>query len=208
MVDSHPSDRSSRPRVLGEGKWLRLVDLDTWEFAERLHVRDIAVIVAVTPAGRLLLVEQARPSVGGAVIELPAGLVGDEAAHAGEAIEAGARRELEEETGWRAGRMRRLVTGPTSPGVSSEVVTMLWAEGLERVGTGGGVAGERIVVHEIEVERVEGWIAERAAAGTLVDPKVFVGLYFAHFPPRDGARGGATVAPDGTAPRDPSASNS
>ena len=48
------------PRVLAEGRWLRLIDDDGWEYAERTGSRGVAVIVAVTDDSELLLVEQ-RP---------------------------------------------------------------------------------------------------------------------------------------------------
>ena len=46
----------------------------------QIGVREIVVLVAVTPGGELLLVEQHREAVGGPVIELPAGLAGDDSA--------------------------------------------------------------------------------------------------------------------------------
>ena len=87
------------PRVLAEGRWLRLIDDGGWEYAERTGSRGVAVIVAVTDAAELLLVEQYRHAVKARVIEPPAGLVGDLAGHADEDASAAARRELREETG-------------------------------------------------------------------------------------------------------------
>src|SRR5438309_2192847 len=71
------TEDDKRGRVLGEGKYLRLVERGGWEFVHRYGCSGVAVIVAFTPADRLLLVEQYRPAVDHRVIELPAGLVGD-----------------------------------------------------------------------------------------------------------------------------------
>ena len=93
------------PRVLAEGRYLTLVDEAGWEYVTRRGVTGIVVIVAITDDGKLVLVEQHRTAVHGRVIELPAGLVGDGAAHAGEALTDAAARELVEETGYAAREM-------------------------------------------------------------------------------------------------------
>jgi ADP-ribose pyrophosphatase len=178
------ADGSAR-RVLAEGNWLRLVDDSTWEYAERVRVREIAVIVAVTEAGELLLVEQYRPALRSVVVELPAGLVGDDPAHPDESLEEAAARELEEETGYRAGAIRRLISGPTSSGITNEVITLLWAEQPRKVSRGGGVAGESIAVFAVPLEGVEAHLDARIAAGALVDPKIAAALYYAHVPPTE-----------------------
>lgn len=172
-------------RTLAEGRHLRFVERDGWEFVERPGVTGIAVLVAVTPAGGLLLVEQYRPPVDARVLELPAGLCGDEAGREAEPVEEAALRELLEETGWEASSVERLVSGPPSAGISSEVVTYFLASSLVRRSAGGGTAGESIRVHEVPLPDVAGWLAAREREGLLVDPKVWAGLYFAGgSPPR------------------------
>lgn len=172
MSESPPSD----VRVLGEGKFLRLVDVNGWEYAERRNVTGI-VTIAAEFEGRILLVEQYRPALRANVIELPAGLAGDIAETADEELESAARRELEEETGYRAATWERLFEGPLSAGMTTEVVTFFRATDLERVGEGGGEGSERIIVHEVPLAEVEGWLAAQSRAGKLVDPKVYAGLY-------------------------------
>jgi len=166
--------------VLAEGRFLRLVKVGGWEWAERTNASGVVVVVAKTPEDRVLLVEQHRPPVGGRVIELPAGLAGDIAGAEEEALEVAALRELEEETGWSAARIVRLTAGPVSAGMTSESLTFLRAEGLRRVGPGGGDESEDIVVHEIPLAEVDAWLAARAAEGVPCDPKVYAGLYFLH----------------------------
>ena len=73
--------------------------------------------------------------------------------------------------------MERLSAGPPTSGVSSEVVTLMRARGLRRHGEGGGTAHERITVHAVPLADVPSWLRERESAGTLVDPKVWAGLW-------------------------------
>jgi len=166
-------------KELHAGRHLRLVVRNGWEFVERPGIRGIVIVVAVTPGESILLVEQRREPVDANVLELPAGLAGDADSPADEPLEEAARRELVEETGWDASEMERLTVGPPSAGVTSEVVTFFRARGLSKVGAGGGVEGEAITVHEVPLAAAEDFLAEREAGGTLVDPKVWAGLWFA-----------------------------
>jgi ADP-ribose pyrophosphatase len=174
------TERRSRERaVLGEGKYLRLVVEDGWEFVERKSTTGIVVIVAVTDAQELLLVEQLRPPVRSRVIELPAGLAGDVPGQEGEDLAAAARRELSEETGYEAASMTALGGGPPSSGTTSEMVTFFRATGLRRAGSGGGDAHEDIEVHAVPLADLRPWLRAREGDGRLVDPKVFAGLALA-----------------------------
>ena len=169
-------------RVLGEGRWLRLIDDDGWEFAERTGSRGVAVIVAVTDADELLLVEQYRHAVKARVIEPPAGLVGDHAKHAEEDAAAAARRELFEETGYEARLMEFVMECPSSPGMVSETYRLYRASGLERRGPGGGDDGEDIAVHAIPLAEVAGFLARQRERGLAIDTKTFAALWLAGVP--------------------------
>lgn len=164
---------------LGRGRFLRLVARDGWEFAERMGIAGIVMIVPVTDDGKLVLVEQYRPPVGARVIELPAGLVGDEAGAEGEAPARAAARELFEETGYEAARVERVWEGPVSPGATSESVAVYVARGLKKVGPGGGAGGESIRVHEAPLNAVCAWLRAREREGARIDLKVFAGVHFA-----------------------------
>lgn len=162
--------------ILHTGRFLELVADGRWEYVRRRNASAVVGIIAVTPAGGLLLVEQHRIPVGGPVIELPAGLVGDE--QADEDIATAAARELEEETGWLPASCRILARGPSSAGLTSEVSTLVLARDLRRTGPGGGVLGEGITVHEVPLAAIPAWLAGRAAAGMLIDHKIHAALWW------------------------------
>ncbi len=165
--------------TLHEGKFLRLLRDGRWEYVARTNAKGAAFIAAVTDAGELVMVEQYRVPLQAASLELPAGIIGDEAEHADEAFEAAALRELEEETGFRAGRIEHILTGPTAPGMSSELLHFYYASELVRVHAGGGVEGENITVHLVPLAGATEWLLAQMAAGKRCDPRVFVGLWFA-----------------------------
>ena len=164
--------------TLCSGKFLALVREGRWEYVDRIGATGAAIVVAVTDDQKLLLVEQYRIPVHARTIELPAGIVGDQPGGLGESPTAAAKRELLEETGYAADRVEALTTGPSSSGLTSEVVTLLRASGLRRVSAGGGVAHEDITVHEVPLSEIHGWLAARASQGLLIEPKVYAGLYF------------------------------
>ena len=162
-----------------EGRFLSLVSKDGWEFASRVGSTGVVAIVAVTDEDRVVLVEQFRPPVGKVVVEIPAGLAGDIAGAESEAFEKAARRELLEETGYAASTMRELQTGPSSAGLTDELITFFEATGLKKVEAGGGDESESIVVHEIPRAELHGWLNQQAASGKLIDPKIGAGLWMA-----------------------------
>lgn len=162
--------------TLFEGRWLRVRRRGTWEYAERTHGEGMAVIiVAVTAEDHVLFVEQHRVPLGSRTIEMPAGLVGDD--HSTDTLESAARRELIEETGYEAAQVEVLLTGPTSAGMSSERIAFVRATGLRRVGAGGGVEGEDIVVHEVPRLDAPAWLMRKRAEGFELDLKLWGGLW-------------------------------
>ena len=164
--------------TLFNGRWLRIRKRGTWEFAERTNPGGAVIVVATTDADEVLFVEQYRVPIECLTIEMPAGLVGDLEGQAHEGVVETAQRELEEETGYRAGRIDFVMAGPSSAGMSNEQVAVVRARGLQRVGPGGGDETEEIVVHHVPREGVAAWLAGRAAAGYSIDPKLYAGLYF------------------------------
>ncbi len=156
-----------------EGRFIAAKRRGRWEYVSRTRGIHAAVILAVDE-GHVILVEQFRVPLGRNCLELPAGLVGDDVA--GEAAEAAAIRELEEETGWRAARMIGLGSFYSSPGMVSEGFTLLRAEGLSRVGEGGGVEGENIAVHRVRLDEMADFVAAKRAEGCAIDVKLLLVL--------------------------------
>ncbi len=176
---SHAEATESSIETIGGGRFLRLVRRGKWEFVERTNASGAAAIVAVTDEGRMVLIEQPRPALGGVALELPAGLVGDTPGDEGEEMTRAAGRELTEETGFEAREIVQVAVGPSSPGLTSETIAIFLATGLRKVGPGGGVESEEITVYEVPLAEVEAFIDERVARGIQVDLKVYAGLYFA-----------------------------
>ena len=100
------------------------------------HSRDVVLhpgavtVVAILPDRRLILVRQYRHATGEALLELPAGTLDRQPDGSIEEPLLAARRELAEETGYRAENWRELSSFFTAPGFSSEVITLYLATGV------------------------------------------------------------------------------
>ncbi len=171
---------TGEPRPLGvvvwAGRHLEVEIREDWEFVRRKNISGIVGIVAVTDEGKLVLVEQYRVPAGKYVIELPAGLAGDTVDGEGEDLEMAARRELLEETGYKAGSMQQLFEGLSSAGLTDEKITFFLAKKLHKAGKGGGEGNERIIVHEVPIKEVPLWLGRQEQRGAAVDLKVYSAL--------------------------------
>jgi len=161
---------------LFESERLILFSADGWEYAERRKGKTAAAVIAITDANEIVLTEQYRPPVNARVIDLPAGLIGDED-ESSDAL-ATARKELEEETGFTCRDVELVAECATSPGITSERVTFVRARGLTRSGAGGGVGNEKITSHTVSMTNVVEWLREREKDGALIDGKVWSAMYF------------------------------
>jgi ADP-ribose pyrophosphatase len=172
-----PSDHEP-DRTLGSGRFLRLIDRGGWELVSRTGTGGVVGVVAWTDADELVLVEQHRPAALGPVLELPAGLVeiSDGAGRGGDPALEAAKRELLEETGFEAGRWRRLWQGFTSPGLTDERLTIFRADRLVRRSEGGGVEGESIRVRLLPAAELPQVLANGARNGVPFDLKVVLAL--------------------------------
>jgi len=173
-----PTATQAGPLVINEGKFIRFLSHNGWEYVERANCAGVVIIVPITDDGRVVLTEQYRIPVGKPVIEFPAGLVDDATTRNEETIETAASRELLEETGYTAGELRWFLSGPVSAGLTSEQVTFCLARSLTKRSAGGGIGSEAITIYEVPLRDVDVWLKRATAGGKLVDPKVYAGLYF------------------------------
>ncbi|NJC06971.1 ADP-ribose pyrophosphatase [Sphingomonas kaistensis] len=171
---SRDPDLDLPPETMWAGRFVQAQRKGKWEYAGRVGgIR--AVVVLAEHEGQWILVEQPRAALGGPCLELPAGLVGDHGD--GATIEDTAVKELEEETGFTAGRIERLGDFHASPGMLSEGFTLVRAHDVRRIGEGGGVPGEEdIVVHLVPKAELANFVAARRAAGVAVDVKLLLPL--------------------------------
>ena len=93
-----------------------------------MRQRGSVAALPVLDDGRIVLVRQYRYAVDALVWELPAGR-----RDPGETPDEGARRELEEEVGLRAGALEPLLVFWTTPGFCDEVMHLFRATGLTKV---------------------------------------------------------------------------
>jgi len=164
-------------KVVWQGKFMSAVEITyrdahgvvrTWEALERVGVKGIVIMVAVTSSGNVILEKQFRPPMGRDVLELPAGLV-----EASESMEDAARRELIEETGWSAGKIEFLAEGPISTGASTEALKAYLCTDLSFIGKNGGDDNEIIEVIEVPLSQAQEYLRNAQLKGLLVDLKVF-----------------------------------
>lgn len=188
MTDSHntagasPASTDPTTEIKFHGKFLSLAQRGRWEFATREHSSEVAVIIALTAARELVLVEQYRIPIQAHTIELPAGLIGDVAEFAHEDAAQAAARELEEETGFRPAAMQLVMRTPTSSGLTDETALFFRAFDPQRVAAGGGDETEDIHVHVIALDQIHSWLRQQFAAGKAIDPKIYSALYWLEHP--------------------------
>lgn len=165
-------DGSLRVQTVHKGKLLELEVL-SWEdnqgrVIQREVVRHPGAVVIVPKLGsdRLVLVKNQRIAVDEALWELPAGT-----REPGEEPITTAKRELEEETGYRAGRIETIGKFFTSPGFCDEVIHVYVADDLEFVGQ-RLEPHEKIEAHELSWAKTLAMIDD----GTIRDCKTIAAL--------------------------------
>ncbi|MFT3989831.1 MAG: NUDIX hydrolase [Luteolibacter sp.] len=167
------------PELLFSTPWLALYRRGHWDYVRRPQAETCVGILAITPEREIILVEQFRIPLQRRVIEIPAGIVGDEPEFPGESIAETARRELLEETGYRAETMKLLAISPTSSGMSSEYMHLFHAENPSRESNGGGTHSEDIQVHHVPLAGLRSWLADREKQGIVVDFRIHAALSLA-----------------------------
>ena len=130
--------------------------------------RGSVVLLPIFPDGSILLVRQYRHAVGTSLWELVAGRV-----EAGESRPAAARRELIEETGYTASRVKQILEIFPSPGFVTERMWVFAASGLRR-GHAHPEEDERITARKFSLPALEKMIR----GGSLHDAKSVAGILF------------------------------
>lgn len=125
-----------------------------------------AAVVPVLDSGKVVMVRQYRYSIGETTLEIPAGKL-----DAGEEVLACARRELEEETGYRCETLTKLVSFVSSPGFTDEIIHIYLARGL-KPGKAGGDEDEFIETEEVPLETLVDMVLE----GAIRDGKSIAGI--------------------------------
>ena len=158
------------------GRFITAKTRGRWEYVGRSRGIKAAAIFAIDEDAdgtrHVILVSQYRVPLSRFCLEIPAGLVGDDDGGEGELAVDAAARELEEETGYRAENWDVLGEFYSSPGMVSECFTLLRATGLTKVGEGGGLEDETIVVHRVPLAGLSGFVADWRAAGHAVDVRI------------------------------------
>jgi len=175
LTDSPRAERVIASEVIYRGRIVSLraddVELPDGRTARREIVEhaDVVAVVPMAADGRLVLVRQYRLAARSELLEVPAGGVDE-----GEEAEAAAQRELQEETGYRAGRLQRLTGFFVSPGYCTEFIHVFLAEDLRE----SALSGDED--EDIELEHVTFAEALRLIeTGEIRDGKSIIGILLA-----------------------------
>src|SRR5215203_6088440 len=146
----------------------RAIDPDGFEIKRAIVQHGgSAVMMPVDDKGCVLLVRQYRVPAKAFMWELPAGRV-----DAGETVLQAAKRELVEETGFKAKKWTKLASFYVSPGFLAEKMTVFLAEDLKE-GEQTPMEDERIQMQWFKAKEVDDMIAD----GKIQDAKTMVGFF-------------------------------
>lgn len=133
---------------------------------EMVHHPGAVAVVALDDEQNVLLVRQFRLGAGKVLYEIPAGTL-----NAGETPEVCAARELQEEAGYKPGKLEALGGYYTAPGYTTEIIHIYLATDLSESRLQGD-ADEIIEVERVPLSRALAMIEE----GDISDGKTLVGL--------------------------------
>ena len=138
---------------------------ELWDFVS--HRKGAAAVVAVTEDGKLLMVRQYRNALNRETIELPAGARDS----VNEDTMICAARELEEETGYRAGKIERILSLKTTVAFCDELVDVYLATDLQK-GKKNLDPGESIEIEKYDIKN----LLEMIFNGEIQDAKTVAGI--------------------------------
>ena len=179
-------------QVLYDTKFLQLKQTqspsgNTWVYAHRPNAKNVVVIAPIIHSEHgdsIVFLETKRPPIyaegkAETCIELPAGLVGDEVK--GETARQAIRKELLEETGYKASRVK--IVAPlvsSSAGCTSETSTIAIADILKdkifkKPITDNGII---IDIHKVPLKKLDSWLRIQQKSGKAISAQALSGLYF------------------------------
>ena len=181
-LDDRLRETVTATRVVHRGAYIEVRVDDILTPDGRHSTRDIVghpgavAIVALDPEERVLLVRQFRLAAGRSLLEIPAGTLDGAPDGTLEDPDLAARRELEEETGFRAGTWRHLGAFWTAPGFATELMHLYLATDLvpADVGRLGPDEDERLELEAVPWREA----VARAERGGIEDAKSIVGLFW------------------------------
>ena len=125
------------------------------------------VIIPKLPDGRLILIHQLRVATGQRIWEFPAGTLEKR-----ESTLQCAGRELQEETGWKAGRLKKLLMYYPTPGISNEIMYLFFADRLRESSDHSPDEDEELEVRYFRTEQIQRMIRRRE----IIDGKTILGF--------------------------------
>ena len=139
---------------------------EKWDFVS--HRMGAACVLAVKPDGKILMVRQYRNALERETLEVPAG----KRDSIDEDTAICAARELEEETGYRAGKLEKLLALKSTVAFCDEMIDVYLATDLEKVGEQQLDEAEDIGIEAFELSE----LMEMCYSGKLQDAKTVAAI--------------------------------
>jgi len=125
----------------------------------------VGAVIYDTKKQKYIFVEQNRPSVDGKTVEICAGGI-----DMGETVEEALKREVLEETGYKVDTMDHICDYYPSVGYSQEIMSLFYVEVSEKIGDGGGIGDENIIIVEVDDLGYGGNLIFKGDNGELIPP--------------------------------------